>query len=275
MKPFCGFLITFFLLLVASKKVNSSAESKTISFRFDSFAQGNPAINLQGDAKILADGYIQLTDLQSSGSAGRALYNTPVRLWNEATGNVASFVTSFSFELTDYPNYNPADGIIFFIAPENTKIPSDGVGGSLGVASSTGEGQFVGVEFDTYVNKEYNDPPYQHVGIDVNSVVSSKTVEWKRVSGSDVKVTVIYDSPSKILSVVVTNKKGDITTIADVVDLKDKLPEKVKVGFSSASSSGGRQLHLIRSWSFTSTIKTGSASITNNVTNIKYVSDII
>ncbi|MED6197594.1 hypothetical protein PIB30_057950 [Stylosanthes scabra] len=274
MKPFCGFLITFFLLLVAStKKVNSAAEAETVSFNFNPFSQGNPAINLQGDAKINADGLVQLTDLQKSGSSGRVLYATPVRLYNQATGDVASFLTSFSFQLTNYSDYNPADGVIFFIAPENTQIPSGGVGGSLGVASSTGEGEFVGVEFDTYVNKEFKDPPYQHVGIDVKSVISSKTVEWKSVSGSVVKVTVIYDSPSKILSAAVTSESGDITTIAGEVDLKAKLPEKVKFGFSSASSSGGRQIHLIRSWSFTSTLKTGSTTI-NNRTMIKNVWNI-
>ncbi|KAL1295192.1 hypothetical protein HN51_056060 [Arachis hypogaea] len=265
MKPFYALLTFFLLLVVASKKVNSASETETVSFNFNSFAQGNPAINLQGDATVLSDGNVQLTNVKSSYSAGRVLYGTPVRLWDKATGNVASFVTSFSFQLTDLQGYNAADGIIFFVAPEDTQIPSGGVGGTLGVASSNGVGQFVGVEFDSYSNSEFKDPPYQHVGIDVNTLVSSKTVEWKRVSGSVVKVTVIYDSPSKTLSVAVINESGDINTIADVVDLKAKLPEKVKFGFSSASSVGGRQIHLIRSWSFISTLKT-TTSISSNGT---------
>ncbi|RYQ92721.1 hypothetical protein Ahy_B09g098937 isoform D [Arachis hypogaea] len=183
MKPFYALLTFFLLLVVASKKVNSASETETVSFNFNSFAQGNPAINLQGDATVLSDGNVQLTNVKSSYSAGRVLYGTPVRLWDKATGNVASFVTSFSFQLTDLQGYNAADGIIFFVAPEDTQIPSGGVGGTLGVASSNGVGQFVGVEFDSYSNSEFKDPPYQHVGIDVNTLVSSKTVEWKRVSG--------------------------------------------------------------------------------------------
>ncbi|RYR36470.1 hypothetical protein Ahy_A09g041435 isoform C [Arachis hypogaea] len=250
-------------LILASKKVNSASETETVSFSFNSFAQGNPAINLQGDATVHSDGNVQLTNLKNSYSAGRVLYATPVRLWDKATGNVASFVTSFSFQMTDLEGYNAADGIIFFVAPEDTQIPSGGVGGTLGVASSNGVGKFVGVEFDSYSNSEFKDPPYQHIGIDVNTLVSSKTVEWKRVSGSVVKVTVIYDSPSKTLSVAVINESGDINTITEVVDLKAELPEKVKFGFSSASSVGGRQIHLIRSWSFISTLKT-TTSISSN-----------
>ncbi|MED6163437.1 hypothetical protein PIB30_079904, partial [Stylosanthes scabra] len=143
---------------------------------------------------------------------------------------------------------------------------------TLGVSDTNGAGQFVGVEFDTWSNTEYNDPPNQHVGIDVSSVISIKTVPWNRVSGAVVKVPVIYDSSTKILSVAVANENGgDITPIAEVVDLKAKLPERVKVGFSAAGSRGGRQRHLIHSWSFTSTLSTTTTtrrSINKNLRNI-------
>ncbi|MED6203685.1 hypothetical protein PIB30_001930 [Stylosanthes scabra] len=160
-----------------------------------------------------------------------------------------NFVTTFTLQTIDIPDYAPADGIVFFIAPQDTQIPADGVGGALGVASlTTGAGEFVGVEFDNYVNGEYNDPPYSQVGIDLNSVVSSKTVEWNRESGTVVNVTVIYDSSSNTLSVAVRNSRnGEIVAISQVVDLKEKLPPRVKFGFSAASSSGGRQYHLAAS----------------------------
>ncbi|RYQ92718.1 hypothetical protein Ahy_B09g098937 isoform A [Arachis hypogaea] len=263
MKPFCVFL-TFFLLLAASSKKVDSAE--TVSFNFNSFSEGNPAINFQGDVTVLSNGNIQLTNLNKVNSVGRVLYAMPVRIWSSATGNVASFLTSFSFEMKDIKDYDPADGIIFFIAPEDTQIPAGSIGGgTLGVSDTKGAGHFVGVEFDTYSNSEYNDPPTDHVGIDVNSVDSVKTVPWNSVSGAVVKVTVIYDSSTKTLSVAVTNDNGDITTIAQVVDLKAKLPERVKFGFSASGSLGGRQIHLIRSWSFTSTlITTTRRSIDNN-----------
>ncbi|KAL1295193.1 hypothetical protein HN51_056061 [Arachis hypogaea] len=263
MKPFCVFLTFFLLLAASSKKVNSA---ETVSFNFNSFSEGNPAINFQGDVTVLSNGNIQLTNLNKVNSVGRVLYAMPVRIWSSATGNVASFLTSFSFEMKDIKDYDPADGIIFFIAPEDTQIPAGSIGGgTLGVSDTKGAGYFVGVEFDTYSNSEYNDPPTDHVGIDVNSVDSVKTVPWNSVSGAVVKVTVIYDSSTKTLSVAVTNDNGDITTIAQVVDLKAKLPERVKFGFSASGSRAGRQIHLIRSWSFTSTlITTTRRSIDNN-----------
>ncbi|MED6203688.1 hypothetical protein PIB30_001933 [Stylosanthes scabra] len=275
MKPFCGFLVTFFLLLLVATSFAQTGE--TTSFRFYSFRQGDPNIELQGNARILFNGNAQLADNDERNS-GRVLYSRPVRLWDRTTGNVASFMTSFSFTMRDAYGYDPADGIVFFIAPENIQLTSEqGIGGALGLADPTGVGQFVGIEFDIFRNTEFGDPPYAHVGIDVNSVISSKTVEWERVSGSVVEVTVIYDSSTKILSTAVTNENGDITTIAGEVDLRAaNLPEMVKFGFSS-STGDGRQVHLIRSWSFTSTLRYGAQSITttnNNGTNIEHVPEI-
>jgi hypothetical protein len=97
------------------------------------------------------------------------------------------------------------------------------------------------------------DPNYAHIGIDVNTVISSRTTPWNRVSGSLVKVSITYDSPSNTLSVVATNSNGQISTLADVVDLKAVLPENVRVGFSGTVTNVGRQLQHIHSWSFTST----------------------
>ncbi|MED6203689.1 hypothetical protein PIB30_001934 [Stylosanthes scabra] len=252
---------------------------ETTTFSFNSFRRGDPLIELQGNARILFNGDAQLADNVYRNS-GRVLYSRPVRLWDRTTGNVASFMTSFSFTMRDAQGLDPidpADGIVFFIAPENIQLTSEqGIGGALGLADPKGVGQFVGVEFDNFINSEFRDPPYAHVGIDVNSVISYKTVEWERVSGSDVEVTVIYDSSTKILSTAVTNENGDITTIVGEVDLRAaNLPEMVKFGISS-STGDGRQVHLIRSWSFTSTLRSGSQTITNNNngTNIEHGSDI-
>ncbi|MED6163436.1 hypothetical protein PIB30_079903 [Stylosanthes scabra] len=252
MKPSCV-ILAFFLLLVASKNASSIEVTEFVNFNFESFTNGNPLIELQGNATIQANGSVLLTDPTSHAGVGRVMYAPSFRLWDTVSGNVASFVTSFSFQTTNYQDFVPADGIIFFIGPYDTQIPGGGVGGSLGVADSTGQGEFFGVEFDNYVNGEFKDPPYSHVGIDDNSVFSKKTVEWKRMSGAVVNVTVIYDSSSKILSVALRNNV-DIITISQVVDLSQKVMPRVKIGFSAASSVGGRQLHLIRSWSFSSSL---------------------
>ncbi|XP_057732321.1 putative bark agglutinin LECRPA3 [Arachis stenosperma] len=262
-KPFYVVLAICFLFLANNNKVNAA---KVTSFNFTKFSTSNPSITLQGSSEILGNGVLALTNRENPVSnTGRVLYATPVTIWDKATGNVASFVTSFSFVVEDAEgDYISADGIIFFLAPQDTEIPNNSSGGFLGVVdSSNALNQFVGVEFDTYTNEW--DPDSAHVGIDVNSLISLKTVKWNRVSGSLVRVSIIYDSLSKTLSVSVTNKNGRITTVSQVVDLKAVLPEKVRVGLSATTTTGGVEAHDIYSWSFTSNLETTTSSTMNNI----------
>lgn len=69
-----------------------------------------------------------------------------------------------------------------------------------------------------------------HIGIDVNSLISLKTAKWNRVDRSLVRVNIIYDGPSRTLSVAATYSNGEIATVSQVIDLKAMLPEKVRVG---------------------------------------------
>ena len=232
----------------------SETMSKETSFNFPKFVPGEPSITLQGAAKILSNGILALTNRTPTRITGRALYTAPVHIWDSNTGNVASFVTSFSFVVEDVQGYRPADGIIFFLAPAGTQIPNNSTGGFLGVIDEKNAfNQFVGVEFDSFINEW--DPNNRHIGIAVNSLISLKTVKWNRVSGALVNVSIIYDSSSKTLSVAV-DTNGNISTIAQVIDLTAVLPEKVQVGFSATTTDGGVEAHDIHSWSFTSTLQT-------------------
>jgi hypothetical protein len=56
-------------------------------------------------------------------------------------------------------------------------------------------------------------------------------------------VSIAYDSNSKTLSVVLTDNNGQLSTVAQVVDFKDVLPETVRIGFSASTSGPSRQLH--------------------------------
>nr|AAP03086.1 lectin [Galega orientalis] len=259
-------IFTTFFLLLATKQLNSE---KTVSFNFPKFTQGEPTLNLQGSAKISDSGNLVLTiPTDPKEIVGRALYTKPVPIWDSTTGNVASFVTTFSFIFEDVESKTPADGLVFFLSPPNTKIPNNSAGGNLGVVDGLHAfNQFVGVEFDNYVNEW--DPKHPHIGIDVNSLISLKTTTWNKVSSVSsntwVKVSIAYDSLSKTLSVVVIGENGQITTVDQVVDLKDVLPETVSVGFSASTSKNARQIHLIHSWSFSSSLKTSNTNIINNI----------
>nr|2EIG_A Chain A, lectin [Lotus tetragonolobus]2EIG_B Chain B, lectin [Lotus tetragonolobus]2EIG_C Chain C, lectin [Lotus tetragonolobus]2EIG_D Chain D, lectin [Lotus tetragonolobus] len=228
-----------------------------VSFNYTRFKDDGSLI-FQGDAKIWTDGRLAMpTDPLVNRTTSHALYATPVPIWDSATGNVASFITSFSFIVSNVQRYPPTDGVVFFLAPWGTEIPPNSQGGYLGITdSSNSQNQFVAVEFDSHPNVW--DPKSlrsSHIGIDVNSIMSLKAVNWNRVSGSLEKATIIYDSDTKILTVVMTHQNGQITTISQEIDLKTVLPEKVSVGFSATTWNPERERHDIYSWSFTSTLK--------------------
>jgi hypothetical protein len=122
-KLFCVVLV----ILLATELVNSQ---KTVSFNFTNVKTTNSDIILQGTAKISSSGVLELTDpYDPKVFVGRALYTLPVPIWDASTGNVASFITTFSFILENFGTTTPADGIVFFLAPPNTIIPNVSIGG--------------------------------------------------------------------------------------------------------------------------------------------------
>uniref|UniRef100_Q7M1M1 Agglutinin WBA1 n=1 Tax=Psophocarpus tetragonolobus TaxID=3891 RepID=Q7M1M1_PSOTE len=234
---------------------------KTISFNFNQFHQNEEQLKLQRDARISSNGVLQLTKVVNGvpkwQSTGRALYAKPVQIWDSTTGNVASFETRFSFSIPQpFPRPTPADGLVFFIAPLNT-ITGPGGGYHL-IYNKLGEDNiFVveGNEFDTFRNTW--DPQIPHIGIDVNSVISTKTVPFTLDNGQIANVVIKYDASTKILHVVlVFPSSGTIYTIAQLVNVQ----ESVNVGFSAATGDpSGKQrnateTHDILSWSFSASL---------------------
>jgi hypothetical protein len=197
---------------------------------------------------------------------GRVLYSSLVPIWDSTTGNVASFETSFSFEVYHLGNYAPGDGLIFFLTDQlNATIPKNSDGGLLGVADAKNAfNRFVGVEFDNYVNPW--DPNYTHIGINLNSLYSTKIMSWRYKDFTIVTISIIYNSLSSTLTVVATDEDGQISTLSQQLDLKWLLPEMVVVGISA--SSGIAQAHDIYSWSFTSVLDTTTRSSSDNINNI-------
>ena len=130
---------------------------------------GASAIWLTPDTRIIAD------DSSLTGLIGRVVYKKPLKLgalgWS-ASG--ARFQTQFTFQLVTSDS-GAADGLAFFLAP-TAAVPAGSQGEFLGIddpsSSSTSTERFFAVEFDTYQNSY--DPSASHVGIDINTVVSSR-----------------------------------------------------------------------------------------------------
>ncbi|TKY53515.1 Lectin protein [Spatholobus suberectus] len=256
--------LAFFLVLLT--KANST---ETVSFTLNKFKPNQSNLILQGDALVTSSGKLQLTSVDKKGtpgwfSTGRALYAAPIHIWDSKTGNVASFASLFSFNISAPDIKAAADGLAFFLAPVNSQQESGaGLLGLFRSASYNESYQTVAVEFDTYWNILYNDPPNTHIGIDVNSIKSIKTTRWDLANGQVAKVLVTYDSSTKLLvaSLVYPSKRTSCI-LSDVVDLRRVLPEWVRIGFSAATGllPGFTETHDVLTWSFASKLSDGSSS---------------
>ncbi|KAG2694411.1 hypothetical protein I3760_08G142800 [Carya illinoinensis] len=243
-------------------------QANSFSFDYPSFQPNMANIKLQGDAFRSGNDVLELTknqlDGSIGGSVGHASYNEAVRLWDARTGKLADFTTHFSFVVNALNAKLYGDGIAFFIAPFEFDIPVNSSGGTLGLFSSgsnstnTSMNKIVAVEFDTFKNRW--DPNDNHVGINVNSIVSVANVTWKSSikNGSTANTWVSYNSTTQNLSVFLTYADNPVfggnSSLSYKVDLRNVLPELVRVGFSAATGLH-IELHTIHSWSFNSSLE--------------------
>ncbi|KAG4921488.1 hypothetical protein JHK84_050363 [Glycine max] len=238
----------------------------SVSFNFSTFQpNSNNLIDFDGDA-FSSNGVLLLTKNQLDGSitfsVGRASYDQPVRLWDRRTNKLTDFTTHFSFVMKAVDPSRFGDGLAFFIAPFDSSIPNNSAGGYLGLFSNesafnTKKNQLVAVEFDSFQNTW--DPSSDHVGINVNSIQSVATVAWKSSikNGSVADAWIWYNSTTKSLSVFLTYAHNQTfsgnSSLSYAIDLRDVLPEFVRIGFSAATGSW-IEIHNILSWSFNSNL---------------------
>ncbi|PPS19282.1 hypothetical protein GOBAR_AA01299 [Gossypium barbadense] len=237
------------------------------------------SLKLLGDAH-LNNGSVRLTrDLQVPASgAGRALYSKPVRFREPQTHSPCSFSTFFSFYIT---NLNPSSiggGLAFVISPDGDFIGAGG--GSLGLLDDKGRASgFVAVEFDTLMDVEFDDFNGNHVGLDLNSMVSSQVGDLGALdvdlkSGDLVNSWVEYDASSGIfnISVSYSTLKPKEPMLSFPLDLDHYVNDFMYVGFSG-STQGSTEVHSIEWWSFSSSFNSNSpppptATLMNPTANI-------
>ncbi|KAI9110428.1 hypothetical protein K1719_018588 [Acacia pycnantha] len=243
---------------------------------FTSFQQSqvNLNISLEPDA-VMAEPHVYLvqsqTDQSRNNSQGRATYTQAMHLWDKTTGKLANFNTNFTFVINSEGRNEYGDGLTFFLAPEGSKLPNPPKvgGGSMGLIiggqetllNST-DHPFVAVEFDIFPNIGDGgwDPPYVHVGVDINSIQSNMTVPWNaNIRGAGTNEAFInYNASTHNLSISFTNGSDASNNIVwqhlhYIVDLTRYLPEWVIFGFSAATGSAYAS-HRIDTWSFNSEV---------------------
>ncbi|KAG6600681.1 L-type lectin-domain containing receptor kinase IX.1, partial [Cucurbita argyrosperma subsp. sororia] len=211
----------FFLLFLFL----SPDQIHSISFQINDFDSHSDNMVYHGDAKPL-NGSISF-----NGQLGWATYAQSLRLCDHSKGHLSNFKTHFSFLIPNYNQTNStvhSNGLAFFLAPSEFNPPLNSSGFLLGLYNSkrneSFHSQIVHVEFEW-------DPPFQHMGINRNSIASSIYSPW---NSSDYQkkthVWISYNATAKNLSVSLNNN----ATLSHHIDLLKILPEKVTIGFSTS-----------------------------------------
>lgn len=251
--------------IIASFLCSSDVRGDFPATRFDLGTLTLSSLKLLGDAH-LNNGTIKLTRELSvpTSTAGKALYGKSVKFRHPETTSPASFTTYFSFSVT---NLNPSSiggGLAFVISPDEEYIGSSG--GYLGLTEETGSGSgFVAVEFDTLMDVQFKDVNGNHVGLDLNTVVSAAVADLGNVdidlkSGNAVNSWINYDGSGRVLTVYVSysNVKPKSPILSVPLDLDRYVSDSMFVGFSG-STQGSTEIHSIDWWSFSSSFESSGS----------------
>jgi hypothetical protein len=104
------------------------------------------------------------------------MYSKPFKLWS-SDDNHASFNSTFLINMQRQPDWTAGEGLAFLIAPD-ISMPAASFGQWFGLTNAATDGnhtnRIVAIEFDT--EKQDYDPDDNHIGLNINSVRSNKTV---------------------------------------------------------------------------------------------------
>lgn len=255
------FLCFFFFLCVAGP-----AASQQLYFAgFHDAAATAANLTLTDIAKIEQNGILKLTN-DTSRLQGHAFYSSPVRFKNSSDGKAFSFSTAFVIAVVpEYPTLG-GHGLAFTIAhSKNLRgLPSQ----YLGLLNATDVGNFTNhlfaVEFDTVQDFEFGDINDNHVGINLNNMVSNASTTASYFvddgpnkqnltlkSGRPIQAWIDYDSSVNSLTVALSpfSTKPKKPILSFNVDLSPILQESMYVGFS-ASTGLLASSHYVLGWSF-------------------------
>ena len=150
-------------LLSLGSVLGFSSVQATIIANYPDFtgACGSSTLTCVGNATTV--GSVLRVSPAASGQHGAAYSTTAVTL-----GSNATFSTTFQFQFTNPGGIDPADGITFVLAQNNSALGGAGGGiGYLGVSNS------VAIEFDTFDNGSGDNNSSNEVGVDANGSLTS------------------------------------------------------------------------------------------------------
>ncbi|CAL1362976.1 unnamed protein product [Linum trigynum] len=215
----------------------------------------NGAISLTQDRRLCSSS--RSPSPSAAADVGRALYSRPFRFLDPKTNTSASFSTRFIFSIIHQSPLCPpaSDGLAFLITSSpNSFSLSPGFMGLPGPALNPRD-SFVAVEFDTHYDASLHDPSDNHIGVDINSVVSSATAPAASGgidlrSGKEITAWIEYSDPEKSVQVWLSysQSRPPNPILVAKLDLGEHFKEFMFVGFSASNGRGGSAVHLVSHW---------------------------
>jgi len=195
---------------------------------------------------------------------GQAFHGFPIPFNNPNASNPLSFSTSFVFSIDA-----PGHGLTFMISPSmdfTRAMPSQ----FLGLFNTSNNGnstnRVLAVEFDTVKSNEFLDIDGNHVGIDVNGLVSvesapaafysnrqDKNISLKLSNKDPIRAWIEFNGDQMLLNVTLApleTSKPKFPLLSRKMNLSEVSFEKnMYVGFS-ASTGNITSNHYVLGWSF-------------------------
>ncbi|VAH28445.1 unnamed protein product [Triticum turgidum subsp. durum] len=203
----------------------------------------------------MPNGLLMLTDgtLQTK---GQAFHPSPLPFHTEAngTGVVRSFSTTFVFAIFGPYAYLSSHGLTFFASASREVLSTALPGQFLGLLNGTNgnrSARIFAVELDTLLNADFRDINSNHVGVDINSLISIDSADagyyddstgrfqnLSLISRKAMQVWVDYDGVATEITVTmaplgVARPKRPL--LRTTVDLSGVVQSTAYVGFSSAT----------------------------------------
>ncbi|XP_022766299.1 L-type lectin-domain containing receptor kinase S.6 [Durio zibethinus] len=192
----------------------------------------------------------------SPSAIGRALYVYPIRFLDLKSKATASFSSRFSFSIIRNPVCPFGDGIVFLITSNADSFSFSNGHMGLPQLDLYSQDSYFAVEFDTSFNPSVRDVNGNHIGVDVNTVVSldsvdvvSKGVDLK--SGKQITAWIEYRDSAKLIQIWVSysSTKPSSPVLVSQIDLSNQFKEYMHVAFS-ASNGQGSAMHIVEHWRF-------------------------
>ncbi|AEE78024.1 receptor-like protein kinase [Arabidopsis thaliana] len=253
------------LFLICFVNLISFSSQQDLSFIYNGFNQDQTNLNLDGSAKFLQDGLLQLTNATTQ-QKGHAFFNRPFE-FGSASSQSPSFSTHFVCALVPKPGVDGGHGIAFVLSSSMDLTQADPTQ-YLGLFNISTNGSpsshLLAIELDTVQSAEFDDRDKNHVGIDENSLQSvesasasyysdkeGKNKSLKLLSGDPIQVWIDYeDTLLNVTLAPLKTQKPSKPLLSITINLTAIFPDrKAFIGFSAATGSLISYQYIL-GWSF-------------------------